>query len=98
ALGARGEAVGGHTPVDKVVGEMLLAGELPLSERVLQVSGRIGFEIVQKAARAAIPILAAVGAAASLAVEAADRLGMTLVGFVRDGRYNVYTRPERISV
>jgi FdhD protein len=92
------EDVGRHNAVDKVVGEMLLAGELPLDERVIQVSGRIGFEIVQKSARAGVPILAAVGAPSSLAVEAADRLRMTLVGFIRDGRYNVYTHPERISV
>ena len=90
------EDVGRHNAVDKVVGEQVLAGRVPLADHILQVSGRLSFEIVQKAAVAGVPIVSAVSAPSSLSVEAGERFGMTLVGFVRDHRLNVYTHPERV--
>lgn len=89
------EDIGRHNAVDKVVGRALLDGA-PLSNTILAVSGRAGYEVAQKAIAAGIPILVAVGAPSSLAVSTAVRFGLTLVGFLRGERFNVYSAPERI--
>jgi FdhD protein len=90
------EDVGRHNAMDKVIGRGLLDGIVPLGERILCVSGRLSFELVQKAAVAGAPILVGVGAPSSLAVALADERGMTLCGFTRRGDTNVYTHPERV--
>jgi FdhD protein len=91
------EDIGRHNAVDKVVGSQLLAHNLPASNAFLAVSGRAGYEVVQKAIAAGIPVLVAVGAPSSLAVQTAVAFGMTLVGFLKHDRFNVYSGSERLS-
>ena len=90
------EDIGRHNAVDKVVGRMFLDSGLPASEQLLAVSGRAGYEVVQKAIAAGIPMLVAVGAPSSLAVATAVRFNLTLVGFLKRDRFNVYSGPERL--
>ena len=92
------EDVGRHNALDKLIGSRVLARELPLWDRILMLSGRVSFEIVQKAAVAGIPIVCAVSAPSDLAIRLADRVGVTLVGFLRGDGFNVYTHDGRIDL
>ena len=90
------EDVGRHNAFDKLVGECLMSGRLPLHERIVLLSGRASFELVQKALRSGVSILAAIGAPSSLAVNLAVTSGLTLIGFLRERHFNIYSSPQRI--
>jgi len=92
------EDVGRHNALDKVIGASLLGSVMPLQDQILAISGRVGYEIIQKAAVAGIPLIAAVGAPTSLAVDLAMEHGITLVGFAKPGSMNVYSHPERVGI
>jgi FdhD protein len=90
------EDVGRHNALDKLIGWALAAGKMPLNDHLLLVSGRVSYEIVQKAVSASLPLIAAVGAPSSLAVELAERFHLTLLGFLRADAMNVYANPQRV--
>ena len=90
------EDVGRHNALDKAIGFMLNKNKLPLGQKIIQLSGRAGFELIQKAAVAGCSIICALGAPSSLAVETAEKFNITLIGFLKKDRFNIYTHPHRI--